>query len=701
MIKVFFRTLILFLFVINSGCDIEEVNIPPEPNVRIVAPTATTQILDSTKILIEASDDRGITKVDLYIDGKIPPGGTLLYEPYEYMWNTQQYADSSVHIVYARAFDTDSNSSESQKLSIVTYNFSPSNLQASVVNDTVLRFTWNDNTSQETGFQLFESINDSGLFLRKTMPANTVTTDINGIFVGSKQYLYMLRAVKDTLKSKFTNSQLVTIVLSPPAGLYMYSLTDTLIELRWQQGTNAFEQYVEVEERVGTGPYVKRGTIPSGTRSIQLSGHYKSGTNYSFRARAFSVYNVSGYSNVVTTNVPFPAPTNITILHTGPTAVRLAWKDNTTFEEGFAIERLTDGEASFAEVFRTGPNDTAWTDTSIDSTKSYEWRVRAFTDSNLSAYSPVIFASRFPTYTKKFDLTQFSTPVTAVRFVPNAPLMVTSHAGGDITVWNSDNGSPVRSIVTNSSGVFSLAVSSDGSKIASGGGDGTVTVWDRTTGATLHTFSGHTGRVTALDFASAGSIIISGGADKTIKIWDAGTGSFVSSINAHSDTVTSVRFHPSENKIVSGSKDNTVKYWNSLSGTVLWEKSFPVLSVNAISFNSSGSTIAVGQTASFGNPVILLHSANGDSSSFFNRLSTSSNAVVFHPDGVALASCGDDGYIGTFHLVRPFIYTNVSTGATPLVRMEFQSDGSAVATGDRNGIVTVYSVEHRWQKFNP
>ncbi len=698
---ILFISSLLTIIVFNSGCDIEEVNIPPEPEVRIVTPTATTRILDSTKILIEAFDDRGIAKVHLFIDDQIPPGGVLLYEPYEYIWNTEQYPDSTPHVLYARAYDTDSNSTESQKVSIVTYRFSPSNLGVSVVNDTVMRFTWNDNSSHETAFHLFESINDSGFFLKKTIPPNTVTTDVQGIFTANIRYVYMIRAVQDTMKSKFSNSQIVYVVLSPPSGLHVNTLTDTLIELRWQQGTNSFEEYVEVEQRIGNGSYVKMATIPSGTRSVTLTGTYKAGTTYYFRARAFSKYNTSAYSNIVAQQITFSAPSGIAVEHVNPTSARITWKDYTLFEKGFSIERLSYGVSAFAEVFRTGPNDTAWIDTSLDSTLEYQWRVRAFTDSNLSSYSQTVFAGWFPSYNKIRDLTYSPAKVTALKFVPNSALVITTHADDAVKIWNADNGTQVQSITPVTNGVYALAVSPDGNLMATGGGDGTIKIWNVSGGALQRTISAHTGRVRDLHFNPTGTLLASAGADSMARVWNVSNGLIHSSHAGHVDSVTAIRFHPNGTEIVSGGKDNAVRYWNAGNGALIWSKTFQLNGINTADFNGDGSRIAVGQSTTFWNPIVVLTSAGGDTSTYFNRLSTSSYALEYSPDGLTLASCGYDGYIGTFSVKRPFMYTNISAGSGALNVLAYNSVNSYLATGGLNGTITIWSIGNRWTKFTP
>jgi len=59
--------------------------------------------------------------------------------------------------------------------------------------------------------------------------------------------------------------------------------------------------------------------------------------------------------------------------------------------------------------------------------------------------------------------------------------------------------------------VWALALSPDGSKLASGGWDQTIKVWDVASGKDVNTIKAHLGTVTAIVFADNGQIIISGG----------------------------------------------------------------------------------------------------------------------------------------------------------------------------------------------
>jgi len=73
------------------------------PTVTITSPTNAQTVSGTVTIQINASDDKGISKVELYIDNVL--AATLTAAPYTYQWNTTTAANGS-HTIKATAYDT-------------------------------------------------------------------------------------------------------------------------------------------------------------------------------------------------------------------------------------------------------------------------------------------------------------------------------------------------------------------------------------------------------------------------------------------------------------------------------------------------------------------------------------------------------------------------------------------------------------------
>lgn len=104
----------------------------------------------------------------------------------------------------------------------------------------------------------------------------------------------------------------------------------------------------------------------------------------SLPAQSITLFVVGGTSTPPAT---LNAPSNLVLTKTG-TTVKLTWRDNSTDEDGFIVERANGTTGNFAEVFRTGANATTYTANLKKG--SYTFRVKAFRGTTVSAASNTV-----------------------------------------------------------------------------------------------------------------------------------------------------------------------------------------------------------------------------------------------------------------------------------------------------------------------
>jgi ligand-binding sensor domain-containing protein len=124
-------------------------------------------------------------------------------------------------------------------------------------------------------------------------------------------------------------------------------------------------------------------------------------TTYTYRIRAFNLAGYSFYSNYASATTaqqgPPPAPSNLVATPQSKNQggnlkvrVQLTWKDNSTNENTFEIERCTGGGCiDFHLIRAVSPNVIKYFDQTVARTTTYSYRVRATSSFGNSGYSNI------------------------------------------------------------------------------------------------------------------------------------------------------------------------------------------------------------------------------------------------------------------------------------------------------------------------
>jgi WD40 repeat protein len=120
-------------------------------------------------------------------------------------------------------------------------------------------------------------------------------------------------------------------------------------------------------------------------------------------------------------------------------------------------------------------------------------------------------------------------------------------------------------------GVSAIALSPNGSAVASGSSDGVLRLWDVKTGKVIVKWTGHTRVVNSLCWSPYGKRVLSGSDDGTTRTWDVKSGKTVLGPikNAH-QFVSAVIYSPDSTKFATGGDHkNGVKIWDAKTGELL------------------------------------------------------------------------------------------------------------------------------------
>ena len=290
----------------------------------------------------------------------------------------------------------------------------PTELSAEPISDQIVSLSWVDNCSFEEGF-VIERKTEEGTFEEiAQLEADVTSYQDEGLIFGTS-YTYRVAAVSTYNISDYSNEVISGTIFPAPTELTLTALNDHQVQVQWNysllkgdgyywvtssslrsnepirkkwnstESTDRFEEGFSIERKTVTGNFIEVGTTEAGVTEFVDSGLLV-GVTYTYRVRAFTSLNYSGYSNAFAISTTFPAPTDLALTPISDQLIELNWVDNCEFEHGFIIERGEDG-GEFEEIAEVNAYETTYTDSLLIYGILYSYRVKAFTFFNESDYT--------------------------------------------------------------------------------------------------------------------------------------------------------------------------------------------------------------------------------------------------------------------------------------------------------------------------
>lgn len=398
--KYFIFIIVLFTFIMNT-CSVFGPKADETPPVLVLeTPTGLEDVSEIVLVSCLASDDEGVAGTELYIDNKAT-GLIDTTAPYTFDWNTTIYLDETSHTVYVRGWDINNNFSNSDTVTVIVDN---SVVHPAPIDDLTISY-------QQVGYLLSWTHTSHPKFssyeLQRSAKANmelattlfTSTDSLASTYFDSTAnpllaYWYQILVIDS---ANFVSPS--EILRSPESDIYLptgltATPSDTTIRLRWNDNSLFEESYV-IYRDAGEGYEFLASVDPNAT--LYMDNQLEYDVQYRYQISIVYAGVTSGLPDYALANSPLLfAPSNLRAVST-PLTIELRWDDNSTFENGFQLER--DAGLGWIRIANLGANVSSFVDTSLSYDIYYSYRVRAITatrNSNyasyFSIYSPLVFA---------------------------------------------------------------------------------------------------------------------------------------------------------------------------------------------------------------------------------------------------------------------------------------------------------------------
>eukprot|EP00754_Rhynchopus_humris_P036653 Rhum_TRINITY_DN18743_c0_g1::Rhum_TRINITY_DN18743_c0_g1_i1::g.168178::m.168178/K13124/MORG1; mitogen-activated protein kinase organizer 1 len=160
--------------------------------------------------------------------------------------------------------------------------------------------------------------------------------------------------------------------------------------------------------------------------------------------------------------------------------------------------------------------------------------------------------------------------VNSVRYNDGGQYAVSGGSDKVVRLWNTDNGTLVKTYRGGTHDVGCVLFSGDSERIVACGGEKAINIWDVSEGSVVQRkLRGHQARVNAVCWSADGALLVSGSHDATVKIWDmrsAHAAQSLQTLTAPGDAVTAVAVR--EEVIYAASVDGFVRTYDVRAGSL-------------------------------------------------------------------------------------------------------------------------------------
>jgi hypothetical protein len=222
----------------------------------------------------------------------------------------------------------------------------PSNVSAVLASDIAIDIGWQDNTTNETRFEVQRSTSGpAGPFSLLLNKSANVTTHRDGGLAAASQYCYRIRAVRvtsySTVVSPYSGS---ACAQTPPAALPVPQAASGVaaapgssiaVYVRWTASGLAVDGFRIGRSTDGGSVWNLAATVSRSDR-VFLDRGLESEQQVCYRVTAFNASGDAPPSNTACTTPP-AAPTGLTATQVDAETFELSWADNSAVEQGYAV----------------------------------------------------------------------------------------------------------------------------------------------------------------------------------------------------------------------------------------------------------------------------------------------------------------------------------------------------------------------------
>ncbi|OGW28615.1 MAG: hypothetical protein A2X59_10225 [Nitrospirae bacterium GWC2_42_7] len=223
--------------------------------------------------------------------------------------------------------------------------------------------------------------------------------NVSHIYPATGNYTARLTVYDDeaAIATDEVSIHIVAPTINSPVDLTASTVESDRVMLNWSYAQGGIQATgMRIERATGAGAYTQIASI--GVSMSYTDNTASPSTTYKYRVIAFNASAESVPSNILTVTTPAAvtlpaAPINLVKGSIAKTSISMSWTDKSNNEQGFYVERSTNGGSTWTRIGQTAANTVTYTNSGLTSKTSYKYRVQAYNVGGVSLYSNVLTVS--------------------------------------------------------------------------------------------------------------------------------------------------------------------------------------------------------------------------------------------------------------------------------------------------------------------
>lgn len=289
----------------------------------------------------------------------------------------------------------------------------------------------------------------------------------------------------------------------------------------------------------------------------------------------------------------------------------------------------------------------------------------------------------------KQRLKSHMTPVYTVDFAPDTGELVSTAFDNEVLWWDEELGIPTKRTKVDAGVISTIQALPEERLVAAGSSESVVTFW-HLNGPIVDSWKGSTEEwVSCVAISGDGSAIATGSMYKTIQVSNTTDGTIRFKKEDHDAAVTAVAWSRDGKYLATGSADATIKLWHAGSGALLHTFRQVRSTVTALAFSPDNGFLAA---SAVDLSVRVFSLASGMLEKMMYGHTRPIEALAFHPNNWLLASGSRDGTVGLWNAAKGIGNLRIEASNRPIACVAFSPKGNRLAAAGQDKIVRLWEV---------